>query len=306
MGKKVYAIKKGYDFEGNRKIENMIVSTWSECLKYVQGVKGAVYKSFVDTEEANRYLDEGSKLLKKDIGTYPYDCLHIYVDGSYNNFTEEYSYGLIAVREDVVQYIESGASKDDSKKSIRQIAGELMAAVRAVEYALETGESKVVIIHDYEGICYHATGFWDRKEESSIRYYNRMNELMSRGIEVIFVKVDSHTGDFYNELVDEKCKEKINIDSDKFVDKWLSDNSLKVKNKEVKNEILSIAPGKSNKIEIINNISEIKDKEKDIISFKDMIEEYRLDKENTMKIISTLSDIQKTNFIVYLLNHKNY
>jgi len=36
-----------------------------------------------------------------------------------------------------------------------------------------------------------------------------MNELMNRGIEVIFVKVDSHTGDLFNELVDEKCKDKL-------------------------------------------------------------------------------------------------
>ena len=48
-----------------------------------------------------------------------------------------------------------------------------------------------------------------------------MNELMSLGIEIIFVKVDSHTGDLFNELVDEKCKEKLEIQSDKTVEKWL-------------------------------------------------------------------------------------
>jgi len=46
MGKKVYAIKEGFDIEKNIKIENKIVSTWAECLKYVKGVKGAKYKSF--------------------------------------------------------------------------------------------------------------------------------------------------------------------------------------------------------------------------------------------------------------------
>ena len=35
MGKKVYAIQYGFDFDNNKKIENEIVNTWSECLKYV-------------------------------------------------------------------------------------------------------------------------------------------------------------------------------------------------------------------------------------------------------------------------------
>ena len=47
---------------------------------------------------------------------------------------------------------------------------------------------------------------WERREESSIRYYNKMQELMKLGIEVIFVKVDSHTGELFNELADENVK----------------------------------------------------------------------------------------------------
>ena len=40
MAKKVYAIKEGFDSVNNKKIENIIVNTWAECLKYVKGVKG--------------------------------------------------------------------------------------------------------------------------------------------------------------------------------------------------------------------------------------------------------------------------
>ena len=64
MGKKVYAIQYGFDFDNNKKIENEIVNTWSECLKYVKGVKGAKYKSFEDLEEAKAYLNEGNRMLK--------------------------------------------------------------------------------------------------------------------------------------------------------------------------------------------------------------------------------------------------
>ncbi|WP_238882373.1 viroplasmin family protein [Clostridium sp. YIM B02551] len=253
MGKKVYAIKEGFDSEANIKIENKIVNTWAECLKYVKGVKGAKYKSFEDINEAKRFLEEGSKLLKMGVDEYPKDCLHIYVDGSYNISTEKYSYGLVAVRNNVVEYIDSASAEDTSKSNIRQIAGELEAAVKGVEYALSKKDKKAVIFHDYEGIAHHATGFWERREESSIKYFNRMNELMKLGIEVIFVKVDSHTGEFFNELADEKCKEKLAIASDRVVDKWLAKNILYVSNEKVRNEILSITNNKEENIVVVGN-----------------------------------------------------
>ncbi|GKU25689.1 ribonuclease H family protein [Clostridium folliculivorans] len=242
MGKKVYAIKEGFDSNKNEKVQDLIVNTWDQCLKLVKGVKGAKYKSFESIEEAQAFLKEQGNILKKGEDNYPLDCLHAYVDGSYNVSTEEYAYGVVAVRNDVVQYIGSGVGKNNSEKNIRQIAGELEAAVKATEYALLSGEKKLVLFHDYAGICYHATGFWERKDESSKQYYEKMNKLMNDGIEVIFVKVDSHTGDFFNELVDEKCKEQLGIDSEKVVEKWLSNNKLRVLNSNVKYEIEKVAP----------------------------------------------------------------
>jgi ribonuclease HI len=253
MAKKVYAIKEGYDKINQIKVENIIVNTWDECLKYVRGVKGARYKSFEDINEANKFLSGEGDVIKKEDNNYPKDCLHIYVDGSYNSITEEYSYGMVAVKNDIVLHIESGIGKSSSERNIRQIAGELEAAVRGVKYAISKGEERVVIFHDYIGICYHATGFWDRKEESSKIYYKRMQELMSQGIEIIFVKVDSHTGDLFNELADEKCKEKLGIDSDKIVEKWLVKNIIKVVNNEVKYEVEKVISKGFENIVIIND-----------------------------------------------------
>ncbi|WP_010237205.1 ribonuclease H1 domain-containing protein [Clostridium arbusti] len=305
MGKKVYAVKEGYDFATNRKIENKIVNTWAECLKYVKGVKGAVYKSFEDMDSAKGYLNDGSKLLKKGIDSYPMDCLHVYVDGSYNKDTEKYAYGLVAVRNNVVEYIESGASEDSSQKNIRQIAGELEASIRAVEYALKIGDKRVVIFHDYAGICHHATGFWERREESSIRYYNKMNELMRDGIEIIFVKVDSHTGDLYNELVDEKCKEKVNIKSDKVVEKWLLNNSLEVKSEDIREEILRLAPNSKENIKIVSNGTKKKKEKIKMLKFKNIIYKYKINKEETENFIVHLDDQEKINLITYLLDKFN-
>ena len=303
MVKKFYAIKEGFNSNNNQKIENKIVDTWAECLKYVKGVKGAKYKSFEDVNKAKQYLIDGSKLLKKGEDCYPEDCMHIYVDGSYNASTKRYSYGVVAIRNNVVLYIDSASSKDNSNNSIRQIAGELGGAIKGVEYALSQGDKKVVIFHDYEGVSHHATGFWERREPSSIDYYNRMNELMHKGIEVIFVKVDSHTGDLFNELVDEKCKEKLSIPSDKTVEKWLLKNIINVSSEDVKQEILKIAPSGAKNI-IVMGLRSTKDKEEvKTYGFDEIVSKYIINKEEVKDLIDNLSGKEKTSFITYLLEN---
>ncbi len=302
MGKKVYAIKEGYDKVNNKKIENVIVNTWAQCLKYVKGVKGAKYKSFEVLAEAQSFLQDNNKLLKKGVDSYPEDCLHVYVDGSYNSSTEKYSYGAVAVRNNVVEYIDSASAKDNSERNIRQIAGELQGAVKAVEYALSKGDEKVIIFHDYEGVSHHATGFWERREESSKEYYKKMQELMSSGIDVIFVKVDSHTGDLFNELVDEKCKEKLSIQSDKTVEKWLLTNTLNVASEAVKEEILKIAPSGDKNIIIINAKAEKNKDEIKTYEFQHIISEYRKKPEAIKKSIINLTDEKKNQLIIQLLD----
>ena len=316
MSKKVYAIQYGFDLKNDKKIENTIVTTWAECLKYVKGVKGAKYKSFESMDEANKYLKQGMSMLKKSDETYPKDCLHAYVDGSYSALREEYSYGVVCVKNDVVEYIESGSGKSDLQNNIRQIAGELKGAIKAVEYGISKNEKKIVVFHDYEGIAHHATGAWQRRENSSKDYYEKMQNLMKNNIEVIFVKVDSHTGDLFNELVDEKCKECLNIESDRVVAKYLKNEKIKVLNLEIKNEILSLAENYSTNIIIsgknetqdINRKEEIKEefenKIDESILFEDIIKLYNEDKKRGKRRISKLLSKEKEKLILYLLNNK--
>lgn len=298
MAKKVYAVKEGFDSEKNIRVENLIVNTWAECLKYVKGVKGAKYKSFESRLEAEEFLNSNNAPLKKEEKNYPMDCLHVYVDGSYNIASEEYAYGLVALKNGVIEYIDGGIGLNDSSRNIRQIAGELDATIKGVEYAIEKGESKVVIFHDYIGICYHATGFWERKEESSKKYYEKMQDFFKKGIEIIFVKVDSHTGDLYNELADEICKEKLGIQSEKVVEKYLANNTIRVKDFSLKEKIkLLISKGE-------NNIILEEDKKSNTNNynaFKEIKDLYNINSEIAMNKIATLNEKEKNSFIEYLL-----
>lgn len=238
--KKVYAIKEGFDFSKNQRVQNKLVDSWNECQKYIKGVKGAIYKSFEDVEEAKSFLQKGSELLRKGKDSYDENCLHIYVDGSYNSASRKFSYGVVAVYNDIVEYVHGGSGKNAKDNNIRQIAGELKAAVEGVEYALKNGHKKVVVFHDYEGICHHATGFWQRKDKSSKDYYEKMNSLMDKGIEIQFVQVKSHQEDLFNEMADTICKKELGIENDKILEKHLSNNQILVKNQDVKEKIESL------------------------------------------------------------------
>lgn len=241
MGKKFYAIKEGFDFQNNCKVENVILDTWDECVKYVKGAKGAKYKSFTTILEAQEYLNTGVNMPVKDKDEYPKDIPLFYVDGSYNDLIEKYSYAFVAVMDGVIIEVKNGASKDNSFKAIRQIAGELEASIKAIEYSIEKRYKDIIIFHDYVGVCYHATGEWERKEESSKRYYEKFNKLTKEnGINVNFVKVNSHTGNLYNEITDEFAKNAINVSLKGETKKYLKSNYIKVLNYNIKNAFKEI------------------------------------------------------------------
>ena len=80
MAGKFYAVRKG--------TVTGIFRTWEECKKNVHGYSGAEYKSFKTLEEAEAYM-KGGAVTEEVTDTVP-----IYVDGSYNKVTKEFSYGM--------------------------------------------------------------------------------------------------------------------------------------------------------------------------------------------------------------------
>lgn len=239
--KKCYAIKKGFDFETGEEVKGFIVYNWSECAKLVQGVKGAQYKSFTNKEDAIRYLEDKQVTMCDD------NTLQVYVDGSYRAEDKKYSYGIVAVRNNVIEFIEYDMFNDIS--GIRQVAGELKGALRGVSYAKSINEHRVVIFHDYAGVANHIDGTWKTTNETSV-FYNKFMKNLMEGISVDFIKVDGHTGNLYNELVDDVCKYPLGIKSTNVMKKWLKDNKICVKNEELRNLVHEITNGDINNLVI--------------------------------------------------------
>ena len=70
---------------------------------------------------------------------------------------------------------------------------------------------------------------------------------------------------YFNELADEKCKEKLAIASDKVVNKWLANNTLYVADENIKKEIVAITHNKEDKIIVINSKVKLMKLKKQII-----------------------------------------
>lgn len=202
MAGKYYAVKKG--------LKTGIFRTWEECKANVSGYSGASYKSFKTKAEAEAYLGIG-----KDSDFQPEnvlndkDCVKIYVDGSYNSATKEFSYGMVVLCGDGEEKY-SGKSDDKELVSMRNVAGEIKGAEAAMQYALDKSLPAIEIYHDYEGIAKWCLGEWKTNKEGT-KAYKAFYDEASRRVRISFVKVTGHSNDKYNDMADELAKEALGI-----------------------------------------------------------------------------------------------
>ena len=246
MGKnKLYAIAYGVDPDTKEIIKNKVVKTWSECQKYINGVKGAKYKSFTNQKDVDHYFKVNDKTAKQSEETDNTNGFVAYVDGSYNNDTGKAGMGLVLLRDGTVILVYSGevprnvVSEQDG--NLRQTVGELCSAYQIANEIYKLGINKLTIYHDYEGVSAHALGLWKRNSEFARDYYDKMQSLMSNGLDIKFIQTNSHQGDLYNEIADDLAKFNIGVDSTNAVQKLLEQGeSLTVINGKVKKSLTDL------------------------------------------------------------------
>lgn len=202
MPKKFYAIAKGK--------KTGIFTNWSECREYVSGVSGAVYKSFLTLEEAKAFLDRGYQSFQvEDADGIPKADADIYVDGSFNVKTGEYSYGMLVIQDGMEEEYNRAYSKD-ALSEMRNVAGEIMGARAAMEYALSKKLSCVNIFYDYEGIAKWCLGDWKANKDGTKAYAEYYRSIKT-GLQVNFVKVKGHSNHEYNDRVDALAKKALGL-----------------------------------------------------------------------------------------------
>ena len=210
---KFYAVLNGK--EGKPKI----YEDWITCQKNTKGIKNnTIFKSFPTKEEALAFLNKNDR--KKPLeneknnknNTNIKTPLAIFVDGSFKESDNMYSYGLVVVdvTTDTAIYKENGLGTNKEACELRNIAGEMKGAMHALQYCKEENIASISLCYDYIGIEAWATRKWKRKNKFTEAYYNYMNKLFN-DIKVTFVKIKGHSDNKWNDIADALAKEALGI-----------------------------------------------------------------------------------------------
>lgn len=125
MAVKYYAVRKG--------IKPGIYKDWNTCKAMVTGFSGAQYKSFTTLQEAEAYIKEDAETAQ--VGKEPE--VYAFVDGSFNQKTHVYGYGGFLVHDGVKEVLQ-GSGKDADMASMRNVAGEVLGSMAAIEKPLNS------------------------------------------------------------------------------------------------------------------------------------------------------------------------
>ena len=182
--------------------ENVILESWDEAKEFMVGKKNIKHKSFKTYDEAKAFLE--NKEIEVD-----YSIPTVYIDGSYDINTSNYSFGGVLIVEDKVYQFNKKFLADDFSSS-RNVAGEIRGAAYIINYCYKQGIKEINLYYDYKGIEEWYTESWKAKTPIAIKYVEFVKDIKDK-IKVNFIKVKSHSSNKYNDLADELAKKALGI-----------------------------------------------------------------------------------------------
>ncbi len=187
-----------------------VFDSWEACRKQVYKFPGAEYKAFPTRAEASAYVSpqQAPHDHTADVaGVSAHPSWAIWVDGSCFPQVDgslRIGWGLLIKQDGQEVYRASGNDIPPEAREHRNVAGEIMGILKALEWCQSKGITRATLYYDYQGLESWAIGTWRTKLPFTQMYAQMVKDS---GITIRWVKVKAHSGNPENETVDQLAKE---------------------------------------------------------------------------------------------------
>ena len=195
MAKKYYAVKYG-------RVPG-VYESWEDCKRQTDGFPEASYKGFSTQEEAENFIGGPEPKIESSSEAVAY------VDGSYDETQKEFAYGVVIFFDNTEEHF-SAKMNDPALVDMRNVAGEIKAAEKAMQFCIDKGIKSIDIYYDYQGIEKWCTGEWAPKKVGT-KAYKAFYESIKPRLTVNFIKVKAHSDNQFNDLADQLAKSALGI-----------------------------------------------------------------------------------------------
>ena len=203
---KYYAVRAGR--------QTGVFTSWADCEAQVKGFAGAKFKSFGSEAEALAFVN-GDKPAENR----PECEAYAYTDGSFNDQTGCTGGGGILVCDGKEhQFLVCTDKTEADYNEMRNVGGEILAAMAAIGKAKELGIKSLCIYHDYEGIGAWVSGDWKANKPATKAYAQFVRDCDIPDIR--FIHVTAHSGIEGNENADELAKYAVGLASGELRSKY--------------------------------------------------------------------------------------
>ncbi len=188
-----------------------IYTTWPACEAQVRGFPLASYKSFSTRDDANAFLAGDRPVATPPAAPSPTpritNAVHIWVDGAFLPQGEEpprfgWAYVILNGEQELCRG--KGHDVPADARQHRNVAAEIQAVVHALTWCRNHGIAVATIYFDYQGLASWVQGEWKTRTPFTQSYVAKVRAL---GMQLTWQKVRAHSGEKYNELVDQLAKE---------------------------------------------------------------------------------------------------
>jgi len=179
-----------------------IYTSWDACAAQVKGYPGAVYKSFKSREDALLFLDPPQPQEPVAENGSSTSSVDIWVDGSCipnHGVDMQLGWAYLICQGENELHRDSGNDIPPDAWEHRNVAGEIQAVLKALDWCQAQGMRSATIYFDYQGLEEWVSGAWKAKTPFTQAY---VEAVKSYGMTLRWKKVLAHSGEKFNEIVD--------------------------------------------------------------------------------------------------------